>query len=170
MAQLAGHELPADCGQAGVPATFRHRVLPRINSEEAHVDVRTAAGRIGKGLGHEGREESFLPRDLFHAVLETESTVRSSHATARHIVDLPLRARVLAVGRDDVNPVVAHLTDDSLDRRNPRIPDGVENVMAVEELPVSLRIEEVELVLHPHHGLVAELSATLQHTMEHVTR
>ena len=167
VAQLPGDELLADRGE---PRVAGHRVLPCARVEEAQVRVRAAARTSGKRLGHKGREEPFLAGDLLDAVLEAEGDVGAGHAASGGVVDLPLRARVLAVGRDDVDPVLAHLADDPLDRGHPRVPHRVEDLIALEQRLAGLCVEEVELGLHPHHRLVPELPGAFEHAGEDVAR
>ena len=85
------------------------------------------------------------------------------------VVDLPLRAGVLAVGGDDVDPERAHLVDDPLDERHPRVPHGVEDVVAGEERLAGLAVEEVELGLDADQRLVAELVAAVEDAAEDLT-
>src|SRR5207253_5907707 len=136
VAELAGDELPPDLGEARLSTVFGHGVLPAIDANEAHMRVRSTAGRAGKRPGHEGREEPLLAGDLLDPVLEAERPIRPRHARTGRVVDLPLRARVFAVGGDDVDPEVAHLADDAFDRRHPGVPNRVEDVIAAEQLRV----------------------------------
>ena len=61
--------------------------------------------------------------ELLHTVLEAEGLIGTRHAGRRPKVDLPLRAGVFAVGRDDVDAEPAHVGHDALDERNPGVPN-----------------------------------------------
>jgi len=97
-------------------------------------------------------------RELLDAVLEAERLVGPGHPGRRAVDDLPLRARVLAVGGDDVDPEPADFGHDPLDRGNPGVSHRVEDVVAVEQGLPGLSVEQIELGLDPDQRLVSELA------------
>ena len=152
------------CGSSASP----NDVLPGVRVQQRHVRVAPAAGEAGPRLAHERRKVSVLLRDLLDAVLERERVVRAGKTAARCEVDLPLRPRVLAVRRDDVDPDLGHLFEDPADRRHVVVPQGVEDVVPGVERLVRVAGQEVELELRPDQRLEPHRQRLLQRPAEHV--
>ena len=132
--------------------------------------VTPAPGMVRPRLRHERGQVPVLLRDLFDAVLERERVVRTGETAAGREVDLPLRAGVLAVRGDDVHAHLRHLLDDPTDRGDVIVPDGIEDLVAVEERLVRVSCQEIELELRTHQGVEPHRTSLLQGATEDVAR
>ena len=144
--------------------------VPAVAVEEAHVHVHSRAGPARERLRHERRAVAVQVRELLDRVLERERRVRGGHAERGGVVDLPLRARVLAVRGDDAEAEVLELLDELLDERHVRVPHRVEDVIALEERLLRLAVQEVELRLEAEQGLEPEPPAAVEHPAEDAPR
>src|SRR5207302_10386307 len=103
------------------------------------------------------------------AVLERERVVGTGETAAGREVDLPLRSGVLAIRRDDVHTHLRHLLDDPADRGDVIVPDGIEDLVAVEERLVRVAGQEIELELRTHQGVEPHRTSLLQGATEDVS-
>ena len=130
--------------------------------EQADVRVAARAGETAERLAHERRAVAVQVRELLDRVLEREAGVRPVHALAGGERDLVLRARVLGVVRDHVDPDGSQLVEQRLEERHVRVPYGVEDVHALEEASLRLPVQEVELRLEAEERLIARCAAALE--------
>ena len=130
--------------------------------EQADVRVAARAGETAERLAHERRAVAVQVRELLDRVLEREAGVRPVHALAGRERDLVLRARVLGVVRDHVDPDGSQLVEQRLEERHVRVPYGVEDVHALEEASLRLPVQEVELRLEAEERLIARCAAALE--------
>ncbi len=93
--QQAGDELPADLAQLVRRAGLVEGV--GVALEERHVRVHAAAGVLGEDLGHEGRVDTLLERDLLDHRAEGHDVVRGGERVGVAQVDLVLPRCALVV-------------------------------------------------------------------------
>ena len=145
--------MSAEC--TGGSASCTAKALAPSAPLEALVDVEAVAGIRDERLGHEGRPQAVLPRDLLDGVLEHHRPVGHADRVAEAEVDLHLGGPVLDVRGLDLDPgdLEGHpqVGHDGLDLRP--LLDRVAVDTAVERLPV--RRAQVELELGRRHRLVA---------------
>jgi len=153
--QQPGDELPADLAELVGRARLVERVA--VTLEQRQVGVHPGSGMVGERLGHEGREDPLLERDLLddraegHDVVGRREAVRVAEVDlvlpGGHLVVAELHRDAHALQHRDGRPaeVMARPVRDVVevaclihrDRRRP----GVDRLLEEEELHLGVGVE-----------------------------